>query len=299
MLLYETHSMRPVLTVLPTKGAGAGPQHVQTPDWCTALEPAGLVGAADTQLALLLQSPAVPPRRFTLDLNSAAPLALRPPFGDSAPPPRYQATTEWARGRDGTSIPITLVRSGAAGPAPVLVDVYGAYGLPLRPMYSPVNLALLEQGWSVAVAHVRGGGELQLLPGGAAVTRACAYGLVRFVSAGELGRKWHAQGRLLQKENSVLDCLACLEHLFDKVRHLPPCANVRQAASPRCLLLPVAAVFRTGSSRPPGPERGRHCRGRCAGQATGMAGGRRAAQALRGRAGRHAQPAARAYRDGL
>lgn len=45
----------------------------------------------------------------------------------------------------------------------------------------------MDKGVVFAIAHVRGGSEL--------------------------GRHWHEQGRRLNKRNSVLDFLACAEHL--------------------------------------------------------------------------------------
>lgn len=46
------------------------------------------------------------------------------------------------------------------GSHPVLVAVYGAYGLCLEADFEPERLALLDRGWVMALAHVRGGGEL-------------------------------------------------------------------------------------------------------------------------------------------
>lgn len=66
-------------------------------------------------------------------------------------------------------MPLTLLRrrrqgqgQGSAGsrPQPLLVEVYGAYGHVLECEFKPHRLTLLQRGWSVALAHVRGGGEL-------------------------------------------------------------------------------------------------------------------------------------------
>ena len=46
------------------------------------------------------------------------------------------------------------------GSHPALVTVYGAYGECLDTGFEPERLALLDRGWVVALAHVRGGGEL-------------------------------------------------------------------------------------------------------------------------------------------
>ena len=46
------------------------------------------------------------------------------------------------------------------GSHPALMTVYGAYGECLETGFESERLSLLEQGWVVAMAHVRGGGEL-------------------------------------------------------------------------------------------------------------------------------------------
>lgn len=46
------------------------------------------------------------------------------------------------------------------GSHPALMSVYGAYGECMETGFESERLSLLEQGWVVAMAHVRGGGEL-------------------------------------------------------------------------------------------------------------------------------------------
>jgi oligopeptidase B len=64
---------------------------------------------------------------------------------------------------------------------------YGAYEIAIEPSFSVARLNLLERGFVVAIAHVRGGGEM--------------------------GRRWYEQGRLASKANSFTDLVACAEHL--------------------------------------------------------------------------------------
>lgn len=69
----------------------------------------------------------------------------------------------WAPAPDGTAVPLTLLHQQGAvhdGTRPLLVEVYGAYGHSLEADFKPHRLPLLHRGWSVALAHVRGGGEL-------------------------------------------------------------------------------------------------------------------------------------------
>jgi oligopeptidase B len=82
------------------------------------------------------------------------------------------------------------VRAAAqpAGPAPLLLTGYGAYGYPLPTSFSYARISLLERGVTVAIAHVRGGGEL--------------------------GKRWHDQGRMAKKPNTFGDFIAAAEHLI-------------------------------------------------------------------------------------
>ena len=60
-------------------------------------------------------------------------------------------------------VPMTVIhRTGLPldGSHPALMTVYGAYGLCLETGFEPERLALLDRGWVIALAHVRGGGEL-------------------------------------------------------------------------------------------------------------------------------------------
>lgn len=93
---------------------------------------------------------------------------------------------------DGTRVPISIVyREGLSrdGRNPTLLRGYGAYGVPLDPEFSAADLSLLDRGFVVATAHVRGGGEL--------------------------GRPWYEGGRLKHKPNSFTDFIACAERLID------------------------------------------------------------------------------------
>lgn len=46
------------------------------------------------------------------------------------------------------------------GTCPALVSAYGAYGECLETGFEAERVSLLERGWVVVLAHVRGGGEL-------------------------------------------------------------------------------------------------------------------------------------------
>nr|XP_015218387.1 PREDICTED: prolyl endopeptidase-like isoform X3 [Lepisosteus oculatus] len=95
--------------------------------------------------------------------------------------------------RDGTLVPMTVFHRHAKdrlGSAPLLVHVYGAYGVDINMAFKPEKRMLLDQGWTLAYCHVRGGGEL--------------------------GLSWHRAGCLERKHRGVEDLEACIKKLFDQ-----------------------------------------------------------------------------------
>jgi oligopeptidase B len=105
-------------------------------------------------------------------------------------PTRYRTERTHATASDGTRIPISIVRPADApkdGTAPLLLAGYGAYGFPYPVSFSSARLSLLDRGVGVAIAHVRGGGDL--------------------------GKRWHDAGRMLNKRNTFTDFIAAADFL--------------------------------------------------------------------------------------
>lgn len=127
-----------------------------------------------------------PPGQQHCDTAATMPLSQQ----QSLSPPGYKWQQLWATSPDGTQVPLTVAHAAALAPpapCPCLLVVYGAYGHCLPADYLPERIPLLHRGWVLALAHVRGGGEL--------------------------GRRWHAAGRGGAKATSVDDLEACLDHL--------------------------------------------------------------------------------------
>ena len=106
-------------------------------------------------------------------------------------PEQYASERITARGHDGVAIPISLVyRKGMVrdGSHPLYLYGYGAYGLSMDPSFSSDRLSLLDRGFIYAIAHIRGGGDVN--------------------------RYWYEEGKLLKKKNTFLDFIACAEHLI-------------------------------------------------------------------------------------
>ncbi len=103
----------------------------------------------------------------------------------------YQAERLEAVAPDGTKVPLSIVfRKGLRrdGQAPLLLTGYGSYGAPFWPAFEPGRLVFLDRGVAVAIAHIRGGGEM--------------------------GKRWHDDGRMLKKRNTFTDFIASAEFLI-------------------------------------------------------------------------------------
>jgi len=123
--------------------------------------------------------------RTTYDFDFATgkrTLLKRQPVLGGYDPSNYVTEFAWATARDGTRIPVSIVYRGTTrrdGTAPLLQVGYGAYGLSYDPEFSYLPPSLLDRGFIVVIAHIRGGQEM--------------------------GRAWYENGKLLNKMNSFTD----------------------------------------------------------------------------------------------
>ncbi len=102
-------------------------------------------------------------------------------------PKKYQTKRLFAKAKDGTKIPISLAYKKGVKKQPLYLMGYGAYEYAWDPYFSKTAAVLLKNGFSVAIAHIRGGGEG--------------------------GRPWYESGKFLKKKNTFTDFIACAEHL--------------------------------------------------------------------------------------
>jgi prolyl oligopeptidase len=104
----------------------------------------------------------------------------------------YTSAEVKARSADGTLVPLSIVyKKGLKldGSHPALLDGYGAYGITIDPYFDPTRIPWLDRGGVLAYAHVRGGGEY--------------------------GEDWHLAGKLLTKNHTWEDFIACGQYLVD------------------------------------------------------------------------------------
>ncbi|HZC46997.1 MAG TPA: prolyl oligopeptidase family serine peptidase, partial [Candidatus Acidoferrum sp.] len=100
------------------------------------------------------------------------------------------------------------------GRAPLYQYGYGSYGICVDPAFQHNWVSLMDRGFVVAIAHVRG--------------------------AQELGRAWYEQGKLLKKKNTFMDFVAATSHLVRK-RYVARDKVFAQGASAGGLLMGAVA----------------------------------------------------------
>ena len=108
-------------------------------------------------------------------------------------PTDYVSERLEAKAADGTSVPISIVyKKGLKqnGASPLLLQGYGSYGISEDVNFSTSRLSLLDRGLVIAIAHIRGGGEL--------------------------GKPWHDSGRMMNKKTTFTDFITVAEHLIAK-----------------------------------------------------------------------------------
>ena len=135
------------------------------------------------QLRYTYTSMVTPRTTYDFDFNSGTrELLKREPVLGGYDPANYSSEFAWATARDGTKVPMSIVYRRSTprdGTAPLLQIGYGSYGLSYDPEFSYLPPSLLDRGFVVVIAHIRGGQEM--------------------------GRAWYENGKLLNKENSFRD----------------------------------------------------------------------------------------------
>jgi oligopeptidase B len=135
-------------------------------------------------------------------------------------PTLYQSERLWATAKDGVKVPISIVYKKAFKKdvgGPLYLYGYGSYGFPMPITFSSNRLSLLDRGVAVAIAHVRGGGEL--------------------------GKPWHDDGRMMKKKNTFTDFITCAEHLVAE-RWTSPSRLVIEGGSAGGLLMGAVTNMR-------------------------------------------------------
>ena len=103
----------------------------------------------------------------------------------------YVTERQMITARDGVKVPVSLVyRRGTPkdGTAPMYQYAYGSYGYSMDPSFRSSWISLLDRGFVVSIAHVRGGQEM--------------------------GRSWYDNGKMFNKMNTFTDFIDVTEGLI-------------------------------------------------------------------------------------
>jgi prolyl oligopeptidase len=104
-----------------------------------------------------------------------------------------EVTREFATSKDGTKIPLNIVRKKGTkqdGNNPTLLYGYGGYGISMSPRFDFTNRLWYDHGGVFVVANIRGGGEF--------------------------GEEWHKAGNLTKKQNVFDDFATAAKYLIDQ-----------------------------------------------------------------------------------
>jgi len=132
----------------------------------------------------------VPPTIYKYDIATRTSTVFRAPAIKGFDASACESKQVFYTSKDGTRVPMFLVHKKGLkldGTNPTLLYGYGGFNVTMAPSFSPLRLALLEQGFVYASANLRGGGEY--------------------------GEKWHEAGTKLRKQNVFDDFIAAAEWL--------------------------------------------------------------------------------------
>jgi oligopeptidase B len=168
-----------------------GTQEVPFPEPAYSVFPAANAEFDTRKFRYSYESMVTPRSIFDYDLDArTSELLKEQPVLGGYDRTQYVSERLFATAPDGVQVPISVVykKDGPRdGSAPMLLGGYGSYGLPLPVTFSSARLSLLDRGVTVALAHIRGGGEM--------------------------GKPWHDDGRLMKKRNTFTDFVAAAEQL--------------------------------------------------------------------------------------
>jgi oligopeptidase B len=103
---------------------------------------------------------------------------------------KYEVEQVYATASDGAKVPISLVHLKGLkkdGTGPLYLYAYGSYGASMDIYFNSNFFSMVDRGVVVAIAHIRGGGEM--------------------------GKAWHDDGRMMHKKNTFTDFISSAEYL--------------------------------------------------------------------------------------
>jgi oligopeptidase B len=136
------------------------------------------------------QSLVTPPAVYDVDFATQERVLVKQQKVPNYDPSLYEVERIWIPAVDGARVPVALVhKKGVArdGKSPLYLYAYGSYGAAIPDFFSSERFSLVDRGVTCAIAHIRGGGEM--------------------------GKKWHDAGRMMNKKNTFTDFIAAADYL--------------------------------------------------------------------------------------
>jgi prolyl oligopeptidase len=158
-----------------------------------------------------------PPSIYRYDIAARTSTLYRAPKIPNFDPNDYETRQVFYPSKDGTRVPMFVVHKKGLkldGSNPTIVYGYGGFNLTTYPTFSPLRLALLEQGVVYVSTNIRGGAEY--------------------------GEKWHQAGMKLQKQNVFDDFIAAAEYLINNKYTSPARLGIQGASNGGLLVGAVA-----------------------------------------------------------
>jgi oligopeptidase B len=194
---------------------------VSFPEATYTVAPANNRVFATNQLRYTYESPITPNSTFEYDMEkNTSKLIKEQEVPGGFDRNNYELERVYATANDGVKIPVTIFRRKSVkkdGTAPVYLYSYGSYGYPLPVNFSSNRLALLDRGIVIALAHIRGGGDL--------------------------GKPWHDDGRMMKKMNTFTDFIRSAEFLIQE-KYADPKRIVIEGGSAGGLLMGAVTNMR-------------------------------------------------------
>jgi oligopeptidase B len=227
VVIYERHVGSPKIRVLNLKSLES--KYVELPSEVGSIEPGSNLDPNAKTIRFTFSSPIIPGIVYDYHLESGELEERRRieiPKAEGArkafDPKDFTVKRVWVESSGNVKVPMTIVHRNGIHPSsdtPTILQAYGAYGHNLETGFDIAAIPLLERDWCIAFAHIRGGGEM--------------------------GLKWHHNGRLINKRNSFQDLNNCAQWLFDQ-RITSPDWLVGKAASAGGLPFAVLANEKPG-----------------------------------------------------
>ena len=171
----------------------AGSHRIEMPEPAYTARPSANHQFDAASFRFVYQSPITPNSWFDYDPRTKARTLVKETPVPGLDRSRYQVERFSTTAADGAKIPVTLVtRKGALrdGTAALHLTGYGSYGLSFNAGFNAAALTGVDHGLALAIAHIRGGGDL--------------------------GKEWHDDGRMLRKRNTFTDFIAVADDLVAK-----------------------------------------------------------------------------------